>query len=98
MGLALFSAARGETTFDRAPIGLWAIVVFVAPLAFARQMFQRTHSLQVATDELARKQAENEHQALHDASHGPPEPDCCSSRSSADAIEPMRTRRWAARR
>ncbi len=58
MGLALFSvlvAISTETT------GLWAFVVFIAPLAFARQMFTRTHSLQEATNELAMKQAENEY-------------------------------------
>jgi diguanylate cyclase (GGDEF)-like protein len=68
-GLALFSvlvAISTETT------GLWALVVFIAPLAFARQMFTRTHSLQEATNELAVKQAENEHQALHDALTGLP--------------------------
>ena len=41
-------------------------------LAFARQMFQRTHSLQEATNELAVKQQENEFQALHDALTGMP--------------------------
>ena len=35
-------------------------------------MFQRTHSLQQATDELAVKQAENEYQALHDSLTGMP--------------------------
>jgi diguanylate cyclase (GGDEF)-like protein len=69
MGLALFSvlvALSTETT------GLWALVVFIAPLAFARQMFQRTHSLQQATEDLAERQAENEYQALHDALTGMP--------------------------
>jgi diguanylate cyclase (GGDEF)-like protein len=69
MGLALFSvlvALSTETT------GLWALVVFIAPLAFARQMFQRTHSLQLATEDLAERQAENEYQALHDALTGLP--------------------------
>jgi diguanylate cyclase (GGDEF)-like protein len=64
MGLALFSVVVA-TTFVR--IGPWSIAVFIAPLAFARQMFTRTHSLQVATVELQAKQQENEHQALHDA-------------------------------
>ena len=64
MGLALF-AVIVATTFMR--IGPWSIAVFIAPLAFARQMFTRTQSLQVATDELAAKQRENEYQALHDA-------------------------------
>jgi diguanylate cyclase (GGDEF)-like protein len=69
MGLALFSvlvAIATETT------GLWALVVFIAPLAFARRMFQRTHSLQQATEELAERQAENEYQALHDSLTGLP--------------------------
>ncbi|MGZ4136062.1 MAG: putative bifunctional diguanylate cyclase/phosphodiesterase [Actinomycetota bacterium] len=64
MGLALF-AVIVATTFLR--IGPWSIAVFIAPLAFARQMFTRTQSLQVATNELAVKQRENEYQALHDA-------------------------------
>ncbi len=69
MGLALFSvlvALATQTT------GLWALVVFIAPLAFARRMFQRTHSLQQATSELEIKQAENEYQALHDSLTGLP--------------------------
>jgi diguanylate cyclase (GGDEF)-like protein len=64
MGLALF-AVIVATTFLK--IGPWSIAVFIAPLAFARQMFTRTQSLQEATDELAVKQRENEYQALHDA-------------------------------
>lgn len=64
MGLALF-AVIVATTFVR--IGPWSIAVFIAPLAFARQMFTRTQSLQDATVELAARQRENEYQALHDA-------------------------------
>jgi len=64
MGLALF-AVIVATTFVR--IGPWSIAVFIAPLAFARQMFTRTQSLQEATVELEAKQRENEYQALHDA-------------------------------
>lgn len=64
MGLALFSVVVA-TTFVR--VGPWSIAVFIAPLAFARQMFARTHSLQEATVELQAKQRENEYQALHDA-------------------------------
>jgi diguanylate cyclase (GGDEF)-like protein len=71
LGLALFSVLVALST-QTATIGLWALVVFIAPLAFARQMFQRTHSLQLATEELAARQAENEHQALHDALTGLP--------------------------
>jgi diguanylate cyclase (GGDEF)-like protein len=69
MGLALFSVLVAISTET---IGLWALIVFIAPLAFARQMFQRTHSLEVATSELAERQAENEYQALHDALTGLP--------------------------
>jgi len=69
MGLALFSVLVA-TTFQK--IGILSIFVFIAPLAFARQMFTRTHSLHEATNELAAKQAENEHQALHDSLTGLP--------------------------
>ena len=71
MGLAFFSVLVAVST-QSATIGLWALVVFIAPLAFARQMFQRTHSLQEATEELAERQAQNEYQALHDALTGLP--------------------------
>jgi diguanylate cyclase (GGDEF)-like protein len=64
MGLALFSVVVA-TTF--VTIGPWSIAVFIAPLAFARQMFTRTHSLQEATVELAERTRENEYQAHHDA-------------------------------
>jgi diguanylate cyclase (GGDEF)-like protein len=69
MGLALFSVLviTGYSKFS-----VFAVVIFLAPLLFARQMFQRTHSLQKATDELAVKQAENEYQALHDSLTGMP--------------------------
>jgi diguanylate cyclase (GGDEF)-like protein len=69
MGLAMF-AVLVATSF--AQLGSFSILVFAAPLAFARQMFQRTHSLQEATNELAEKQAENEYQALHDSLTGMP--------------------------
>ena len=69
MGLALFSVVVA-TTFVR--IGPWSIAVFIAPMAFARQMFTRTHSLQEATVELEAKTQENEYQALHDALTGLP--------------------------
>ena len=87
-GLALFSvlvAISTETT------GLWALVVFIAPLAFARQMFTRTHSLQEATTELTRRQAENEHQALHDSLTGLPNRMLFQQRL-ADAIDAARER------
>jgi diguanylate cyclase (GGDEF)-like protein len=88
MGLALFSVLVAMT-FQK--IGAWAIFVFVAPLAFARQMFMRTHSLQEATDELAVKQAENEHQALHDSLTGMPNRMLFQLRL-AESLEETRTR------
>ena len=63
LGLALFSLLVATTTRT---VGLWAIVVFIAPLGFAWQMLHRTHSLEVTTEQLERKQAENQYQALHD--------------------------------
>jgi diguanylate cyclase (GGDEF)-like protein len=69
LALALFCVlvVSGYSKF-----GVWSIMIFLAPLLFARQMFKRTHSLQQATDELAVKQAENEYQALHDSLTGMP--------------------------
>jgi diguanylate cyclase (GGDEF)-like protein len=69
MALALFAVLVATSVQS---LGVFAILVFAAPLAFARQMFQRTHSLQEATSELAEKQAENEYQALHDSLTGMP--------------------------
>jgi diguanylate cyclase (GGDEF)-like protein len=69
MGLALFSVMVAITTET---IGLWAIAVFIAPLAFAWQMLHRTHRLQVTSEELAAKQRENEYQAFHDHLTGLP--------------------------
>ena len=69
MGLALFSVLVAITTKT---IGLWAIAVFIAPLAFAWQMLHRTHSLQITSEELAEKQRENEYQAFHDHLTGLP--------------------------
>ena len=69
MGLALFSVMVAITTET---IGLWAIAVFIAPLAFAWQMLHRTHSLQLTSEELAAKQRENEYQAYHDHLTGLP--------------------------
>src|SRR6476620_3911426 len=69
MGLALFSVLV-ITGYQKYRV--FSVVIFLAPLLFARQMFQRTHSLQRATDELAEKQAENEFQALHDSLTGMP--------------------------
>jgi diguanylate cyclase (GGDEF)-like protein len=69
LGLALFgliAAVVSET------IGLWAIAIFIAPLAFAWQMLHRTHRLQVTTEELAAKQRENAYQAFHDHLTGLP--------------------------
>jgi diguanylate cyclase (GGDEF)-like protein len=89
MGLALFSVM---VTLSTKTIGLWAILVFAAPLAFARQMFQRTHSLQEATSELEVKQAENEYQALHDSLTGLPNRTMFQLRLS-EAIERARDAR-----
>ena len=86
MGLALFSVLVVQSFFL---IGGLAIFVFIAPLAFARQMFQRTHSLQVATNELAVKQRENEFQAMHDALTGMPNR-MLFQRTLEDAIEEAR--------
>jgi diguanylate cyclase (GGDEF)-like protein len=69
LGLALFSVLVA-TSFVKN--GILAVGVFIAPLAFAWQMFHRTHSLQVATDELAQREREKEHQAMHDALTGLP--------------------------
>jgi diguanylate cyclase (GGDEF)-like protein len=69
MGLALFSVLVAITTKD---IGLWAIAVFIAPLAFAWQMLHRTHSLQITSEELEEKRRENEYQAFHDHLTGLP--------------------------
>jgi diguanylate cyclase (GGDEF)-like protein len=89
MGLALFSVLVAISTRT---IGVWAILVFVAPLAFARQMFRRTHSLQAATQELAAKQAENEFQALHDSLTGMPNRVLFQQRLT-NAIDDAATRR-----
>jgi diguanylate cyclase (GGDEF)-like protein len=69
MALALFSVL---VVMGFGKYGVASVAIFLAPLLFARQMFQRTHSLQKATDELAVKQAENEYQALHDSLTGMP--------------------------
>jgi diguanylate cyclase (GGDEF)-like protein len=69
LGLAVVSVLVAITFED---LGSLAIAIFVAPLAFARQMLSRTHSLRQATEELAVKRAENEHQALHDSLTGLP--------------------------
>ena len=69
MGLALFAVLVASAFSDHRAL---AIVVFAAPLALARQMFRRTHSLQEATSKLAVKQAENEYQAMHDSLTGLP--------------------------
>ena len=69
MGLALFGLIIA-TSFDRQ--GLFAVGVFVAPLIFARRMFFRTRSIELATEELKRWQADNEYQAMHDSLTGLP--------------------------
>jgi diguanylate cyclase (GGDEF)-like protein len=69
LGLALFSVLVATSFVEN---GILAVGVFVAPLAFAWQMFHRTHSLQVATDELAQREREKEYQAMHDSLTGLP--------------------------
>ncbi|MEO8292613.1 MAG: EAL domain-containing protein [Actinomycetota bacterium] len=69
LGLALFSVLVATSFVEN---GILAVGVFIAPLAFAWQMFHRTHSLQVATDELAQREREKEYQAMHDALTGLP--------------------------
>ena len=68
MGLALFSVMVATTQ----SVGMWAIAVSIAPLAFAWQMLRRTHRLQLTSEELVAKQRENEHQAFHDHLTGLP--------------------------
>ncbi len=69
LGLALFSTVVATTFVEAGP---WSVAVFIAPLALARQMFMRTHSLHEATLELEAKRQENEYQALHDSLTGLP--------------------------
>ena len=69
LGLALFSVLVATSFVSN---GILAVGVFIAPLAFAWQMFHRTHSLQVATEELAQREQEKEYQSLHDALTGLP--------------------------
>ncbi len=69
MGLAIFGVVIA-IFFVQA--GFWSLVVFVAPLAFARQMFARTQSLKQATEDLAARDRENQHLALHDPLTGLP--------------------------
>src|SRR5262249_31695199 len=69
MGLALFGVVLAIFFVQS---GLWSMIIFIAPLVFARQMFARTHSLKLATDALAVRERENEHLAFHDALTGLP--------------------------
>src|SRR5438552_6137232 len=69
MGLALFGVIIATSYLHE---GLWAVGIFLPPLILARRMFFRTRSLELATAELRRRQAENEYQALHDALTGLP--------------------------
>src|SRR5439155_22808076 len=64
-GLALFGLILAS--FFAHNQAFLALIVFVAPLAFARQMFAKTHSLKLAKDELEFRQREMEYQTRHDA-------------------------------
>ncbi|MBI4261121.1 MAG: PAS domain S-box protein, partial [Actinobacteria bacterium] len=55
MGLALFGVVIATFFVHE---GVLSIVVFIAPLVFARQMMTRTHSLKKATDELEAQRGE----------------------------------------
>ncbi|MGH2710865.1 MAG: putative bifunctional diguanylate cyclase/phosphodiesterase [Actinomycetota bacterium] len=68
-GLALFGVVLALFWVTE---GVWSILVFVGPMAFARQMFVRTHSLNKAHIELERREREKEHQASHDSLTGLP--------------------------
>jgi diguanylate cyclase (GGDEF)-like protein len=68
-GLALFGVVIALFWVTE---GIWSILVFVGPMAFARQMFVRTHSLNKAHQELEKREREKEHQALHDSLTGLP--------------------------
>jgi diguanylate cyclase (GGDEF)-like protein len=64
-GLALFGVILAS--FFAHNQAFLALIVFVAPVAFARQMFAKTHSLKLAKDELEFRQREMEYQTRHDA-------------------------------
>ena len=53
-GLAIIGAVLAELSLE--PIGLWAVLVVVAPLLFARQMFLRSHDLEEAHAELQERE------------------------------------------
>ena len=53
-GLAIIGAVLAELSLE--PIGLWAVLVVVAPLLFARQMFLRSHDLEEAHSELQERE------------------------------------------
>ena len=53
-GLAVIGAVLAELSLER--VGLWAVLVVVAPLLFARQMFLRSHDLEEAHAELQERE------------------------------------------
>ena len=54
-GLAIMGAVLAELSLDER-VGLWAVAVVIAPLLFARQMFLRSHDLEVAHMELQERE------------------------------------------
>ena len=53
-GLAIIGAVLAELSLER--VGLWAVLVVIAPLLFARQMFFRTRALEEAHVELQERE------------------------------------------
>jgi signal transduction histidine kinase len=53
-GLSVMGAVLAELSLTR--VGLWAVLVVIAPLLFARQMFLRSHALEEAHVELQERE------------------------------------------
>jgi signal transduction histidine kinase len=54
-GLSVMGAVLAELSLDTR-VGLWAVLVVIAPLLFARQMFLRSHALEEAHVELQERE------------------------------------------
>ena len=54
-GLAVVGAVLAELSLEER-VGMWAVLVVVAPLLFARQMFLRSHALEEAHKELQERE------------------------------------------